>query len=490
MSNSDRTNMGYYIKRYALLSVVAWSGIVFALLLWNAVQTNKETHDYAHIYTNAAFEKDIIYRRWATMHGGVYVPVTNKTPPNPYLSGIPERDITTPSGRRLTLINPAYMTRQVYELMKADYGVRGHITSLNPIRPENSPDAWETEALRAFEGGKTEISSIGKIEGKEYFRLMHPFITEETCLKCHAKQGYMEGDIRGGISVSIPMEPLRAIENRHIWTFAAVHSLLWVVGLGGISWSMRKIRQSEEERNQAEEELRKMTDDLARSNAELEQFASTASHDLKEPLLAITIGLKLLKKRCEGKLDSEADKFIVETIDEAKQMQVLISDMLSYARVGTSRKPFEMTDSNAVLKRSLANLRIHLEQSSAAVTHDPLPIVMADPIQLNQLLQNLISNAIKFHGEEKPHIHISAERKEKEWVFSVSDNGIGIPAEHSERIFEIFQRLHNKKEYPGTGIGLATCKKIVERHGGRIWVKSEPGRGSTFYFTIPDKELS
>jgi light-regulated signal transduction histidine kinase (bacteriophytochrome) len=200
--------------------------------------------------------------------------------------------------------------------------------------------------------------------------------------------------------------------------------------------------------------------------------------------------LKLLKKRCEGKLDSEADRFIAETIDEAKQMQALISDMLSYSRVGISGKPFEMTDSDAVLKRSLSNLRIPLEQSGAAVTHDPLPKVMADPLQLGQLLQNLISNAVKFNGDEKPHIHISAEQKGKEWVFAVSDNGIGIPAEYSERIFEIFQRLHNKKEYPGTGIGLATCKKIVERHGGRIWVKSEPGKGSTFYFTIPDKGVS
>jgi len=480
----------FLIARYSKMFTVLWTIIIAASLIWSLIRTKEETLEGAHIQAHISYVKDILYRRWNAMHGGVYVPVTEETQPNPYLSDVPERDLITPSGRHLTLINPAYMTRQVYELMKENYGIRGHITSLNPIRPENKPDTWETQALRAFESGKTEISSIEKIEGKDYFRLMHPFVTEENCLKCHAKQGYMEGDIRGGISVSIPMEPLRAIENRHIWTFAAVHGLLWLVGLGGISWSMRRIRQSEEERNQAEEGLRKMTDELARSNAELEHFATTASHDLKEPLLAITIGLKLLKKRCEGKLDSEADKFIVETIDEAKQMQVLISDMLSYARVGTSRKPFEMTDSNAVLKRSLSNLRIHLEQSGAVVTHDPLPKVMADPLQLGQVLQNLISNAIKFHGDEKPHIHISAERKEKEWVFSVSDNGIGIPAEHSERIFEIFQRLHNKKEYPGTGIGLATCKKIVERHGGRIWVKSEPGKGSTFYFTIPDKEVS
>jgi signal transduction histidine kinase len=251
-----------------------------------------------------------------------------------------------------------------------------------------------------------------------------------------------------------------------------------------------ELRDSLEELNRTKEELEQKSQDLARSNVELEQFGSAVSHDLKEPLLAITINLTLLKKRYEGKLGSETDTFIIETIDEAKQMQTLISDMLSYSRVGASAKPFVLTDCTAILNRLLANLRLPLEQSGVMVTHDPLPEVMADPIQLNQLLQNLISNAIKFHGEEKPYIHISAERKEKEWVFSVSDNGIGIPAEYSEKIFEMFQRLHNKKEYPGTGIGLATCKKIVERHGGHIWVESNPGRGSTFYFTIPDRLIS
>ncbi|HYA11825.1 MAG TPA: ATP-binding protein [Thermodesulfovibrionales bacterium] len=480
----------FIIERYIKFLVVIWTIIVATSLIWSIIRIKKETVEEARIQAQISYVKDILYRRWNAMHGGVYVPVTEETQPNPYLSGIPERDITTPSGRHLTLMNPAYMTRQVYGLMEEKYGVIGHITSLNPIRPENSPDAWETKALQAFEQGKTEVSSIEEIEGKEYFRFMHRFITEENCLKCHAEQGYHQGDIRGGISVSIPMEPLRAIEHRHIVTFSVVHSLLWLVGLGGIILSMQEIRRSEQERKQAEEELRKKTDELARSNAELEQFASAVSHDLKEPLLAITIGLKLLKKRYEDKLDSEGDSLITDTIDEAIQMQTLISDMLLYSRVGTGGKPFVPTDCATVLNRSLANLRIPLEQSGAVVTHDPLPEVMADPIQLSQLLQNLISNAIKFRGEEKPSIHVSAVRKEKEWVFSVSDNGIGIPAEYSEGIFEIFQRLHNKKEYPGTGIGLATCKKIVERHGGHIWVKSEPDKGSTFYFTIPDKEKS
>jgi signal transduction histidine kinase len=244
------------------------------------------------------------------------------------------------------------------------------------------------------------------------------------------------------------------------------------------------------ELKRTKEELEQKSQDLARSNVELEQFASAVSHDLKEPLLAITINLTLLKKRYEGKFGLEGETFINETIDEAKQMQTLISDMLSYSRVGTSAKPFVLTDFTDILNRLLANLRIPLEQSGALVTHDPLPEVIADPIQLFQLLQNLIGNAIKFRDENKSLIHISAKRKEKEWVFSVSDNGIGIPAEYTEKIFEMFQRLHNKKEYPGSGIGLSTCKKIVERHGGHIWVESNPNGGSTFYFTIPDRSIS
>lgn len=253
---------------------------------------------------------------------------------------------------------------------------------------------------------------------------------------------------------------------------------------------IEELRDSLEKLNRTKEELEQKSQDLARSNVELEQFAYAVSHDLKEPLLAIAINLTLLKKRYKGKLGSEGETFITETIDEAKQMQTLISDMLSYSRVGNSAKPFVLTDCNDILNRVLTNLRIPLEQSDAVVTHDILPEVMADPIQLSQLLQNLIGNAIKFHDDNKPLIHISAKRKEREWIFSVSDNGIGIPAEYTEKIFEMFQRLHNKKEYPGTGIGLATCKKIVERHGGHIWVESNSNRGSTFYFTIPDRLIS
>lgn len=200
------------LKHYVWLLAVVWTTVVAASLAWNLFQTEQETLEAARIQARVAYEKDVIYRRWNAGHGGVYVPVTKETQPNPYLSDVPERDITTPSGKTLTLMNPAWMTRQAHELQKQKIGIRGHITSLNPIRPENAPDQKETEALRAFERKKTEIKWVEEIEGREHMRLMRPLITEKGCLKCHAKQGYHEGDIRGGISVSILMEPFRVIE--------------------------------------------------------------------------------------------------------------------------------------------------------------------------------------------------------------------------------------------------------------------------------------
>jgi light-regulated signal transduction histidine kinase (bacteriophytochrome) len=198
---------------------------------------------------------------------------------------------------------------------------------------------------------------------------------------------------------------------------------------------------------------------------------------------------QLLAKRYQDKLDSDAQDFINYAVDGANRMQTLISDLLTYSRVATQGKSLALTDSDALLNRVLEGLKIVIEESGAVISRGPLPVVLADPQQLGQLFQNLLANAIKFRGEGPPRIHISAERKDSDWKISVRDNGIGISPEHAGRIFVIFQRLHTKTEYPGTGIGLAICKKIVERHGGRIWVEPSPGGGSTFCFTIPAAEI-
>jgi len=238
------------------------------------------------------------------------------------------------------------------------------------------------------------------------------------------------------------------------------------------------------ERKKAEEALAQKSTELQRSNQELEQFAYVASHDLQEPLRMVSSYVQLLARRYQGKLDQDADEFIGFAVDGATRMQRLINDLLLYSRVGTRGKKFVPIDGYQALAAALDNLQLALQDNAATVTHDPLPTVMADGSQLTQLFQNLIGNAIKFHGNEKPQVHVSARQQGDEWLFSVRDNGIGIAPENFERIFIIFQRLHSRDEYPGTGIGLAVCKRIVERHGGKIWLESEPGKGTTFFFTL------
>ena len=232
-----------------------------------------------------------------------------------------------------------------------------------------------------------------------------------------------------------------------------------------------------------EEDLKRTVADLGRSNAELEQFAYVASHDLQEPLRMVGNYTQLLARRYQGRLDSDADEFIAYAVDGAKRMQVLINDLLSLSRVGTRGKELLPTDAEAVFTRTMRDLSPTVAETKAQITHDPLPLVLADDVQLAQLFQNLIGNAIKFNSDA-PHIHLSARAEGNGYVFSVHDDGIGIAPEYFDKIFVLFQRLHDRGSYAGTGIGLAICKKIVERHGGRLWVESEPGEGTTFYFTL------
>ncbi len=239
------------------------------------------------------------------------------------------------------------------------------------------------------------------------------------------------------------------------------------------------------ERKRVEKALAKQAQELARSNTALEQFAYVASHDLQEPLRKVASYTDLLAKRYQGQLDSRADTFIGYVVDGTTRMKALIDDLLTLSQIGNEEISLEQTDVEAVLRQALAALDTALQESGASVTFDPLPTVMADPSQLEQLFHNLIGNAIKFRGTEPLHVHVSAEQKNHEWVLSVQDNGIGIDPQHAERIFVVFQRLHSTAEYPGTGIGLAICKKIVEHYGGRIWLESHPGKGATFFFTLP-----
>jgi PAS domain S-box-containing protein len=301
----------------------------------------------------------------------------------------------------------------------------------------------------------------------------------------HAEQAAADEQeiIRSGQPVIGKIERLTMRDGRRGWS--STTKLPWhddsgrIIGTFGLSRDITAMKE-------AEEKLAEERNLLARSNAELEQFAYVASHDLQEPLRAVASCVQLLKKRYEGKLDARADEFITHAVDGTKRMQALIGDLLEYSRVGTHTHPFEPVDCAQVLDDALANLTVAIQESGAVVEHEPLPTLLADASQLAQLFQNLIGNAIKFRAERRPEIRISARREAGEWLFGISDNGIGIEPQYFDRIFRVFQRLHTRGRYPGTGIGLAICKKIVERHGGRIWIESQPDQGSTFYFTLSE----
>ena len=239
-------------------------------------------------------------------------------------------------------------------------------------------------------------------------------------------------------------------------------------------------------RNHLEEQLELLLSDLKRSNIELERFAYVASHDLQEPLRMVISYTQLIERRYKDKLDADANEFIYYAVDGAKRMQALLENLLLYSRVNRQGTSFELIDFDEIYNDVLVNIKVLLEEKKAIITHDKFPSIMGDRLQLMQLLQNLITNALKFLPKNcKPKVHISTKLDNNEWLFSVEDNGIGIEPKYFDSIFIIFKKLHAQSEYPGTGIGLALCKKIVERHRGRIWLTSEVGKGSIFYFTIP-----
>jgi len=411
------------------------------------------------------------------------------------LADIPEEDIHTRQGVR-TLHTKKIPIRD--EAGKPQYllGISEDITE----RKQTERAAWESlNLLRAVTEGTTDaiyakdrqgrylmINSVGarflgkpvgEIIGKDDTVLFSPETARQIMegdrrvMESGQAQTYEEVGAAAGVTRTYlsTKDPLRD----HTGS---------IIGIVGIARDIT-------ERKQAETKLEKVAAELARSNEELQHFAYVASHDLQEPLRMVASYTQLLARRYKGRLDDDADEFIAFAVDGAKRMQTLINDLLKYSRAGSGIQPLELTDLNDIMHDVLANLTVAIEESGASVTHDELPTVPANATQLTELLQNLIGNALKFRrAAVPPQVHVSARRQDGEWHIGVRDNGIGIPQEQAGQVFLLFQRLHGRNEYPGTGIGLAVCKKIVERHGGRLWVESSPDAGSTFCFTLPDRK--
>ena len=467
----------WFAMNYVWTIAVMWTLVMSASLAWNYIQARQYATEAARIQARATYEKDVIYRRWNSGHGGVYAPVTDTTQPNPYLE-VPYRDITLPSGDLYTLINPAYMTRQVLEIGKETANMYGHITSLNPIRPENVADSWETTALQAFKEGETEVSSLEVMEGEEYLRFMRPLITEQSCLKCHEKQGYKIGDIRGGISVSIPMGPFWNIASKQIQGLTTAHFLLWLCGLASIVLWSRRLSYSQMERDQAQKELHKAYD-------ELETFAYSISHDLRAPLRAINFLSKILQEDYEDVLDEEGNDHLSKVQTNAIRMNKLIDDLLALSRLGRQAINRTTTKLAHTARRVFAEITQEETDREFDFQIAEQAQVEADDSLMEVVLTNLLANAVKFtRGKDPTVIKFGVEKQGDKTVFYIKDNGVGFEMKHAKNLFAPFQRLHSDREFEGTGIGLATVQRIIQRHGGSIWVESKLNKGATFYFTL------
>lgn len=469
------------------LIMLFWTLLIVALAIWNYYQNHRAVLHEAQIAARYSFGKDLTFRRWATAHGGVYVPVTEETPPNPYLSHVPERDIVTPSGRQLTLVNPAYMIRQVHGMTDELFGARGHITSLRPNRPENVADEWETVALQAFERGAVEWSNLAPVAGEAHLRLMRPLPAEAGCLKCHARQGYQVGDIIGGISVSIPWAPYRQALQVSALGLAAGYGSIWLLGLLFIERSRRRLRSHLAIRRQAEHALRLRSKELEERTAELERFTYTVSHDLKSPVVTIKSFLGFLEQDLAAGEVEQIPKDIDHIRLATDKMGQLLDELLELSRIGRRVNPptavsFQdlVRDALSLTAGAVADLRVEVQVEAAELT------LYGDRSRLVEIWQNLVDNAVKFMGDqESPRLQIGVESAAERPVFFVRDNGIGIDPPFQEKIFGLFERLDTGVK--GTGIGLALVKRIVELYEGEIWVESAgPGQGACFRFTLPN----
>jgi chemotaxis family two-component system sensor kinase Cph1 len=610
MSKENQAVLVDRLKRVLWVTGIVWSLIVCGLFLKDRAETKHAVLEMARREAMSNFKRDQVLLLWAASQGGVYVPAREKTPPNPFLEDVPERDIITPSGRHLTLMNPAYMLRQMIAQYSDLYGVRGHLTSLKFLRSETAPDDWEKEALLAFERGEKEVTQIAEIEGKPYFRFMRPLIVEASCLKCHCTQGYKVGDIRGGVSVSVPFAPFGEYEKQAVFLASLSLGILWVLGFVGMGVAGRSLKRSIEERQKTEEKYASVVENsltgiyivqdgkvvfcnnrfaevygyskeeilgmdslelvhpedrglikevrekrlqgenvsleyevrgirkngaviwvqrrntvieydgrpailgnvldatglkkaeaaliehskaLEQKNRELDEFASIASHDLREPLRKVKAFGDLLSLRCASFLDDESRDYMKRIQDAAARMQVLIDSLLTYARVTTKAQSLAQVDLNQAVNEALSNLELQVKETKGVVEVSDLPAVLADKQQMIQLFQNLIGNALKFHREgDPPRVKIHSRmikgdkvRPSGAYEISVEDTGIGFDEKHLGRIFAPFERLHGRGEYEGVGMGLAICRKIVERHRGNISAKSTVGEGSTFIVILP-----
>ena len=479
--------------RAAAVAALVWSVIMGGFLAWYVIVAKDHTEQLARNEVRIIFNKDLSFRRWVTSHGGVYVPVTDRTQPNPGLSHLPERDVETPSGRKLTLMNPAYVMRQVMTDYSELYGGKGKLTSLKLINRMNAPDEWERAALLRFEQGEREIAEFSEIDGRPYLRQIGVLMVEKGCLKCHGTQGYKEGEVRGGVTVSIPMQPHFDRMYGDIRKMLPPMAVIWLFGLALIALLGRQVRRRIEVQQAGEEALRNSSAEVARAHADLTRFADVSAHHLIAPVRRLSSYTQLLRNKLAAYpqvLDEQGVEQMLHYLEsDANSLRVQLRDIQLYLAAGQPRGAVREEDANVVVAALEQRLAQRLAEQKAAIECRPLPAAVMDKSRLTDLFAVLVDNAL-IHARpldpaQQLRILISGERGEGFSRYRVADNGPGIRTEYRERVFEIFERLTVGGE-GSSGIGLSIARRIVESRHGRIWIEQAEQGGTAVVFELPD----
>lgn len=486
MDAGDKT-----LQRDFYLLLAAWSTLVAASFAWYFWQESKGLAETATKEARAILDRDNAYRHWLVEQGGVYVKPSEKLPGDPYLKH-PQRDVVTTAGMRLTLLNPAFVLREVQSRQADPKRGRSRVVSVTPLNPQNAADDWERRELDALAGGNDRYEIVGSPQGAQ-MRALRPFFASPPCLACHAD--FRDGQLAGAISASVPLAPYHEINNMELRVAALSHGAIWFAGLAGIGLAHRRRRQHAGQQRAWTRSLESMnvelerrvvarTEELTRALRELEAFSYSVSHDLRAPLRALNGYAHLLKESQGDKLDAEQRRMFERIAHNAEKMGELIDDILEYSRTGREPLKRAAVDLDVLAHDVVRELAEH--HPAARIGIAPLPPVVGDAIMLRQVLTNLVANALKFSARRaQPAVEIGASLENGLAHCFVRDNGAGFDMAHAGKLFNLFQRVHHESEFPGTGVGLAIVKRIIERHGGRVWAEAAPDAGATFHFTLP-----